>query len=657
MTTSITPTQSNKVISQIDFFKKVYIIRAVEEALLSLFEKGKLFGTTHTCIGEEISAVALATNLSDGDVIFSNHRCHGHYLARTDDVEGLLAEVMGKVSGTCSGYGGSQHLCNNGFYSNGIQGSIVPVSTGIALGMKLTQSKNITTVFIGDGTLGEGVIYEAMNMASKWSLPILFVLENNKISQSTPQEETLAGSISKRFEAFDIKTYHGNTWNFEDLIELEKNAVNYVRKHTHPAFIQVDTFRLRAHSKGDDTREPELIAEYEAKDPLNLFLKENKDNQDVKALTTEIIERVNKAIEKANEEGFAKLPDSEVDNYKEVKLLNAELENSIQLEGIKSALDAFLADNDNALIIGEDIRSPYGGAFKVTRGLSDKYPERVINTPVSEAGIAGIGNGLALQGCKPIVEFMFGDFIALAFDQLVNNASKFRTMYNYQVKTPIVFRTPMGGGRGYGPTHSQSLEKYIVGIPDIRVFILHGRTRVNHFYKTLLTNNDRPAIVCENKLLYIRNTADDLPEIFHVKETDEQFPTTVLKQSDDPDITVVAFGRMTEFAESAAVVLHEEEEIITELIYPLAVYPLNIYPILESVRFTKKLVIIEEGTGAYNLGSEIIADLSTRWVEKESFSVRRIAADNMIPSAGPLEKEVLPNKTKIVNTCKEIFNA
>ena len=188
-------------------YAQMFLIRRFEETLLEMFSEGKLVGTTHTCIGQEANAVGVVGALEPSrDIVFSNHRCHGHYLAFTDDVGGLLCEVMGREGGTCGGKGGSQHLCNGNFYSNGVQGSIVPVATGMALAEREKASGAVACVFLGDGTLGQGAVYECLNMASIWSLPLLAVVENNFYAQSTPSHLTLAGSIAARAEAFDIET-------------------------------------------------------------------------------------------------------------------------------------------------------------------------------------------------------------------------------------------------------------------------------------------------------------------------------------------------------------------------------------------------------------------------------------------------------------------
>ena len=252
-------------------YERMFLIRRFEETLLELFSAGKIAGTTHTCIGQEANAAGVVSHLVHGrDVVFSNHRCHGHYLALTDDVDGLLREVMGKEGGVCGGRGGSQHLCNDGFYSNGILGSTVPVATGIALAERERCSGAVTVAFLGDGTLGQGVVYESLNIASLWGLPILFVVENNFYAQSTPTRLELAGSITGRGSAFGIETAHLAT---TDVVEIERvagGAIAEVRSTDRPFLLVLDTYRFSPHSKGDDVRDPAEIEEARTRDPLVL---------------------------------------------------------------------------------------------------------------------------------------------------------------------------------------------------------------------------------------------------------------------------------------------------------------------------------------------------------------------------------------------------
>ena len=230
-------------------YERMYFIRRFEETLLDLFSQGKLMGTTHTYIGQEANGVGVIDHLDpDRDVVFSNHRCHGHYLAFTDDAFGLLSEVMGRATGVCGGKGGSQHLCRGNFYSNGVLGSIVPVATGIALAEKAKGTGAVSTVFLGDGTLGEGVTYESLNIASLWTLPVLFVVENNHYAQSTPVELELAGSIPARAEAFGVEVKALDTTDVAEVHEAAGRAVARIRETGAPFLHVLDTYRFSPHS-------------------------------------------------------------------------------------------------------------------------------------------------------------------------------------------------------------------------------------------------------------------------------------------------------------------------------------------------------------------------------------------------------------------------
>jgi 2-oxoisovalerate dehydrogenase E1 component len=634
---------------------RALLLRAVEESLLRLFAEGRVAGTTHTCIGQEMAAIALADSLDrQRDIIFSNHRCHGHYLAWTDDVEGLIAEVMGKATGVCGGIGGSQHLCAPGFFSNGIQGGIVPVAAGLAMAAKLRGTGGIVAVCIGDGTLGEGVVYETFNIASKWRLPLLIMLENNLVAQSTSQAETLAGDIEARAAAFGMPTHCGDTWDHAALAALMKRAADSVRAAGSPAFVRVDTFRLAAHSKSDDDRDPEEIARHARRDPLNLHVAaaDGPTQSRIAEVRTRVEQAIAGAQARAPLEGLGELRGPGAPRV----AVEVTAEPGTQLEAINRALGDWLAADPAVVLFGEDIRSPYGGAFKATRGLSFAHPGRVLNTPISEAAIVGIGNGLALGGFRPVVEIMFGDFLTLCFDQILNHAAKFRGMYNRQVDNPVVIRTPMGGGRGYGPTHSQNLEKHFAGIPGLHVLVPHGRTRIGAMYRDLRGLRE-PALVIENKLLYREQGDAALPGAGTLLEAGSPFPDTIIRPHGNPDLTIVAFGRMSVLAESAAARLKAEEEIAAELVFPLQVSPFEPASILESVARTGKLLVVEEGAAGFDLGAEVIAAVAVAQPHAGRMHFRRLAAQpTPIPSAPPLEQQVLPDVERILKACIELFD-
>jgi TPP-dependent pyruvate/acetoin dehydrogenase alpha subunit len=249
-------------------YRTMLLIRRFEERLLNEFSSGQLVGTTHAYIGQEANAAGLFSELSEDDVIFSNHRCHGHFLAYGGDPYLLAAELMGKATGLVGGRGGSQHIHWRNFYSNGIQGGIVPVATGMALAEKSKKSGSIVIVFLGDGTLGEGTVYESLNIASLWSLPVLFVVENNHYAQTTPISLAVAGSITARFSAFGMETWEQDSSDVAEIGHVAKEAIGHVRKTIHPAGLVLNTYRFSAHSKGDDVRDPLEVAGYKLKDPL-----------------------------------------------------------------------------------------------------------------------------------------------------------------------------------------------------------------------------------------------------------------------------------------------------------------------------------------------------------------------------------------------------
>jgi len=251
-------------------YRRMRFIRRFEESLLELFDRGLLNGTTHACIGQEADAVAIIDHLTEDDHVFSNHRCHGHFLARTGDALGLMAEIMGKPEGVCGGIGGSQHLCAPGFKSNGIQGGIVPNAAGIALAKRLEGAGGLSVVFIGDGTLGEGAVYESLNLASLWKLPLVVVLEDNEWSQSTPSSANLAGSMHDRFAAFGLPVFEIDSTDVEELDAVAERALDHARTHESPVALVIHTYRLCHHSKNDDNRPVDEVAARWELDPIEI---------------------------------------------------------------------------------------------------------------------------------------------------------------------------------------------------------------------------------------------------------------------------------------------------------------------------------------------------------------------------------------------------
>jgi len=265
------------MMDHLSFYRLLYLLRRFDEIVLDNFPRGVFFGTTHTYLGQEANAVGVLSQIRRGDAVFSNHRCHGHFLTYTemlgeaDAPHALFAELMGRASGVCGGRGGSQHLHWRDFYSNGVQGGIVPIATGMALAEKRKASGAIAVAFLGDGTLGEGVIYEAFNLAALWSAPVLYVLEDNRIAQTTPVEQALAGSMAARFAAFGLAVDELDSSDVVEIAALAARCVETVRTHQKPHALVLHTCRFGPHSKGDDTRPAEMVAQLrQQRDPLRL---------------------------------------------------------------------------------------------------------------------------------------------------------------------------------------------------------------------------------------------------------------------------------------------------------------------------------------------------------------------------------------------------
>jgi pyruvate/2-oxoglutarate/acetoin dehydrogenase E1 component len=323
------------------------------------------------------------------------------------------------------------------------------------------------------------------------------------------------------------------------------------------------------------------------------------------------------------------------------------------VQALNEALHAIFAERDDVVLFGEDVLDPYGGAFKVTAGLSDAYPDRVLTTPISEASLFGVAAGMALRGQRPILEIMFGDFVALGLDQVVNGISKFREMYDDQVTVPLVVRAPMGARRGYGPTHSQSLEKLLLGIPNIVVVAASECHDVGALL-TAAVEDERPVFFIENKLLYgrtIRRPEDGHIGELAVRESNDTYPALTFSATDftEGSATIVTYGGMLPLVLDAVTELVLEHEIFCEVVALSQLVPMELDAVLDSVGRTGALVTAEEGTLTGGFGAEIAARVQeVAWSDLRG-PVQRVAArDGIIPSARPLEDAMLPGVEDVV---------
>jgi len=337
------------------------------------------------------------------------------------------------------------------------------------------------------------------------------------------------------------------------------------------------------------------------------------------------------------------------------------------LESLNRALHQAFADNESVYLLGEDVLDPYGGAFKVTRGLSSSFPQRVLTTPISEAGFVGVAAGMALRGLRPVVEIMFGDFITLIADQLINHITKFRWMYNDQVRLPMVLRTPMGGRRGYGPTHSQTLEKLYLGVPGLKVVAPTSFSWKDEkgspgdlLYQAII-HSDEPTLFIENKLQYLLPVQDQADMKDFTLSVDQKssamgFPAYSLsiKGAPHPNLTIAAYGYMAELTKQAALKLAYENEVFVDLVIPTQLSPFDTGPIVSSASQSGALLVVEEGTMSLGWGAEVIARVAEA-AGTQSIQFKRLAAKELpVPCSGPLEVQALPGIDQIISSAMQM---
>lgn len=634
-----------------------HLVRSTETLILDLFSRGLLSGTTHTCLGQELCQMAVVRALTHADdVVLSNHRNHGHFLTYSGGFTGLVAEIMGREAGVCRGYGGSQHIAYRRFHSNGVQAGMTGIGAGMALDLRQRASAGVVAIMVGDGTLGEGLLYESMNLCSVWKAPALFVVENNGIAQTTPTAATIGGSIAKRGEAFGLRVWHLDDAAPDFMAQVDA-IVAGLRHGEGPGMLVVDTGRLGPHSKGDDLRPDAEKQRLGARDPLAAT------GARLPAGVRAAIEERNAAFVREVEAGalrspesrFAEVPQHALRPPAAARPALAQPAVAGNVRGaINAALRTLLRGEPNVLLLGEDLHDPYGGAFKVTAGLSEEFAPRVVSTPISEAGIVGAGIGLAMSGRRAVVEIMFADFMTLAMDQLYNHAVKFPGMFE-GCDVPVLVRTPCGGRRGYGPTHSQSVENLLCSVPGLTVVYGSQRHNVGQLLVDACTRWLNPTVFLEHKLLY--SEAQSAGEYVAVAPAAqdagaELFPT-LRWGSGDADVTLVCFGGMLPVVERAARRLREEEELRVDIVVPSLLAPLPRATLLAALAHAQRIVVVEESHHEFGFAAELLASLAEGG---HPGCVRRLGASPVpIAAARSLEAMQLVDEAMIVDTVAELF--
>ena len=638
-------------------YSDICTIRLFERRLLKEYHEGNIGGTIHTCIGQEFLPVVLIGELQQSDYVFASHRCHGYFIEYSKDPQLLLEEILCRDGAICGGRAGTQHIIYKHFFSNGIQGGIVPNAVGTAFSQKLNETNAITAVIMGDGTLGQGVVYESFNLAKMLEVPILFIVENNHIALSTKAEYSLKGNIDIRGKAFGLEVFSTGDEDPYSAVKVVKQAVEFVRKTQGPALLVYDTNRLSGHSTKDDTRtEAELESLY------------NKDVLKKVGIKVEAKEDIYQNCARYVDDIFAnsfkkKKKINEWPNIKETNLAHKCVQNGQILStsdvrfvtALNLAMDNLLKRNQDLVLLGEDICEPYGGAFKVTKGLSDKYPLQILDMPISEAGFTGLAVGLCIGGKKVIVEMMFADFVFLCMDQVANHALKY-CFINNQIKMPLIIRLPSGGGRGYGSTHSQSTEQFLAALPGITVLAPSRIHDLEYFWSKVIGSFNTPVVIVENKIMYAQSMItikDNKCEGWQIDVSDGDFP--VIRFSYDREetakISLITYGAALTTCMKLCEKMLIEQEMYINIVLCTSLRPLDIEALDEYTKDSEIVVTVEEGTDYLAFGKEVIADLSIRGSKHKYLAY---AGDyNIIPADVDLEKELLINIDKLESIIDE----
>jgi 2-oxoisovalerate dehydrogenase E1 component len=649
---------STAVLERQRIYRNLKRIRIFEERLADLFQAGKVYGTAHPCIGQEAVSVGALLKLTPQDYVTGTHRSHGHCIAKGADITLMMMELLGRAGGYCGGKGGSMHIAalNLGMLGcNGIVAAGLPHAAGAAMAAQLRGENRVGVGFLGDGASNQGVLYETLNLAAVWKLPLVVVCENNHYALSTRYADTHSTpDIGSKASGFGLPVEIVDGMDVDSVAAAVDRAVERARAGEGPSFIECKTYRYWGHSLRNDRpkRAPEEIAAWRARDPLErnrrLLVEEyGVSEADVQAIDEEEMASLAVAVETAE---AAPQPTAEAltagvycdDTYEMTPPPRTESEETRQTSfaaALNEGLAEEMARDSEIIVFGEDVGDA-GGVFGVTTGLQQRFGwKRCRDTPISEQALTGLGIGLALGGARPVVEIQFMDIMTLTVDQLVNQAAKIRYMLGGGPKVPLVVRAPLGAGTRLAAQHSQSLEAWFMHVPGLKVVM----PSTPYDAKGLLVSAIRdpnPIIFLEHKLLYFLSGP--------VPQEHYSLPIGVgeVKRA-GKDVTVVATGGMVRKALQVARQLGRSG-VSVEVVDPRTLQPLDMDIILTSVAKTGRLVVVHEACLFGGAGGEIVSQV----VEKAFSSLKappvRVGAPFCpVPYNDALEQAFIPDEKQI----------
>ena len=636
----------------LDLHRRLVFPRLVDEKMLKLIRQGRLT-KWFSGIGQEAIAVGVTEGLRPADWILPLHRNLGVFTTRDLDLLRLLRQLMGKAGGYTGGRDRSFHF---GVPEKRIVGMIshlgamLPVACGLALASQLEGTTHVAAAFSGDGGTSEGDFHEALNLAAVWKLPVLFVVENNRYSLSTPAAEQYAcRDLADRAPGYGMP---GEIVDGNDLLAVlaavEKAALR-ARRGDGPTLLEFKTFRMRGHEEASGTSyiPKELFAKWALKDPVARFEKRLLESG---LLTEEKRQEVHGAlketIDAAVEEALA-TPEPVSTPAKELYDVTAPAPTSAlaavepevdgpeerYIDAVSDGLRTAMKDDPRVVLIGQDI-AEYGGAFKATKGFVEEFGKaRVRNTPILESGALGAALGLALDGWRPMVEMQFGDFIACGFNQIVNNLAK--TYWRWGAPVPVVVRVPVGGGTGAGPFHSQNVEAWFTGVAGLKVVAPATPFDAKGLLLAAFADGN-PVLFLEHKLLY-RSARGPVPEAAYTVPIGKARVARAGRHA-----SIVTYGVGVPWALEAAEALQREGKEI-EVVDLRSLLPWDVEAVLASVKKTSRALVLHEAPLTGGFGGEIASTIGERAFAWLDAPVARLGAlDTPIPFAKALEEQFSP---------------
>jgi 2-oxoisovalerate dehydrogenase E1 component len=637
----------------LEMHRRMLLIRGFEGRVSDLYRDGEVPGFVHLSTGQEASAVGACWPIQPTDVITSNHRGHGHCLAKGLAPMAMFAELMGKELGTNRGRGGSMHIADPSigiFGANGIVAAGLPIAVGAAAASQLRADGGVAVAFFGDGAIAQGAFHEAMNLASVWQLPVVFWCENNGYAEFSPAATQTAATLERRASGYDVGYVAVDGNDVTATASVMTRVVEAVRGGGGPAIVEAITYRWHGHYEGDPQRyrEQAEVDAWKDRDPLIAHARRLESagftSDDIASLESSVARELDEAVEEARRlappdtadlRAFVTRPRPELP---EPPAPTEDAPVFRTLDAVHSALEVELAGDDRVFVAGIDVAQG-GNVFGLMRGLHDKFGDRVRDTPISETAIMGLGVGAAMAGMRPVVELMYLDFVGVCLDQLLNQAAKMPFMTGGTAEMALTVRTQFGAGRSSGSQHSQSLEALLAHIPGLSV-VMPSTPADTYGLLRAAIQDPNPVVFIENRLLYgMKGPQPPEEYILPIGKS------AVVRAG--TDVTVVSVSRMVHEALAAADVV-AGEGVSVEVIDIRTVAPLDMGSILESVQKTSRLLIAHEAVVPFGIGAEIAATVAREAFWDLDAPIVRVGADPTPPPYAPnLEQEWLPDRQDI----------